>query len=1114
MLVALAVSADAASATPGVPTSGTTVYQETFGNGLGSSAGKVQTYSGNAAADNESYTASPYWQAGTDCNGWILDATTTMPATDPCVASVTVGGGVVWSNLQALAAALGTADGLGAGNFAVSEYTGGAGTAGAELQTTSDNIPMTPGHFYDVSAWFGAVAYAGAPPVGQAGCDYSDPSLTFSLLSPTLGAQAIGSNLDPCDAAGVKQYAGPNNVQFAVANLTSSAYRWPAAAGTTAGVELYNANGAVGGNDHAFSDPMVTDVSPQISKSISPVNQFTDEPATLTFTVTNTYSPNGTLEAKDGWSFTDNMSAGLEVANLSDMTTDCPAASVSANPGATAIAVTGNLNAGQAYCTVSVNIIPASAAPASYTDGPANMVTNGLLGPPGNIPFDPVGDPHVAIVKHATVSPAADQAAARLHDKIAYSYTVTNTGNEPMASVSVTDPTIGAVSCPALPAGGLPVGASVTCTANSTHAVTAADIENGQVTDTATAGGTDIYGETAPTSAPYTAVVPTEQPGPSVAIHKLATVTPSADQGAAKVGDSIQYSYQVTNNGNVDLTSISVHDASIGAVNCPVPVAPGLAPGDSETCTAVATHTVTQADVDAGSVTDTATASGVDAKGNRTPTSKPSTATVPTAAPEPSLSLQKIADAQNGDQTPITLGETIQYSYYVTNTGNVSLSGIAVNDPTGGSVTCPQNTLAPGRGETCVEQTPYTVTQADVNNASATDVATAGGTTPAGQSVISNKSSTTVPSDPSPQVAVLKSGTVSPASDQNDLEVGDKIAYSYVVTNIGNVDLTTVAVSDASIGAVTCPAPAAPGLAPGASETCTANNPYTVNQVDVNAGIVTDTASATGGDANGDHSPVSSQSKVSLLASPAAPLTSIVKAAHVTPRADQKHAHVGDRIRYTYRVKNIGNVDLTRIQVSDPTIGAVRCPRPQSPGLAPGKSETCTSARFHTVTSADVRRRMVSDVATSRGVDTRGQTSAISKPSEARVHVMRGGLELRKTASIRTVAAGQNVAYTLTVSNTTAAAITKVAVCDRLPPGLNYMSANPSARFERGAHCWTIPKLGGHASRAFTLIANVEPTGVARTLVNHGTASATGYRTAGASAAVSETETPPVINGS
>ena len=71
-------------------------------------------------------------------------------------------------------------------------------------------------------------------------------------------------------------------------------------------------------------------------------------------------------------------------------------------------------------------------------------------------------------------------------------------------------------------------------------------------------------------------------------------------------GESVAYEFVVTNTGNVTLTAITVTDvltAPAGpalTVVCPVTT---LAPAASTTCTA--TYTVTQADVDAGSIANT-----------------------------------------------------------------------------------------------------------------------------------------------------------------------------------------------------------------------------------------------------------------------------------------------------------------------------------------------------------------------------------------------------------------------------------------------------------------------------------------------------------------------------
>jgi uncharacterized repeat protein (TIGR01451 family) len=514
---------------------------------------------------------------------------------------------------------------------------------------------------------------------------------------------------------------------------------------------------------------------------------------------------------------------------------------------------------------------------------------------------------------------------------------------------------------------------------------------------------------------------------------------------------------------------------------------------------------VTQADVDRGEITDTATAACTDTQGRSCPESDPSTAKVPMAAANPQVSVKKIANASGGDTNPLTLNETIQYSYLVRNTGNVTLKSVAVTDPTAGAVTCPSPAapgLAPGQSILCSADVPYTVTQDDVDHGSVTDTASAECTdTTGGECPTEPPSSTTVPGTPVPQVAIDKLASVVPGSDRGAVKIGDRIAYSYKVTNVGNVDLAKITVNDPTIGPVTCPTPAAPGLAPAASLTCTAGNTHPVRQADVDAGTVRDTATAGCVDSSGHACSPSNQATVIVPTVPARPLTSIVKTARVIPAADRKHAKVGDKIRYTFKVKNIGNVDLERIAVSDPRLGRVKCPKRRSPGLAPGRSETCTAGKLHTVSLADAKRGKIANVATSTGIDPRGQVSAVSRRSTATVHAVRQRLKLSKTASVKRAKPGQNVTYKLRVSNPGHIAVARVTVCDSMPAGLIYVSSRSRAHLRLGRYCWVLKRLGPHVIHTFTITANVAPSH-RHTATNHATASAPGIATVRAAAAV------------
>jgi hypothetical protein len=101
---------------------------------------------------------------------------------------------------------------------------------------------------------------------------------------------------------------------------------------------------------------------------------------------------------------------------------------------------------------------------------------------------------------------------------------------------------------------------------------------------------------------------------------KLADSTPTP--GFRQAGDQIAYRYRVTNTDNTTLFGITVNDPAVPAAACP---RSSLAPGKAEVCTG--SYTVTAADVQAGKVTDTATATASTIGGNVV-LSSPSTVTV------------------------------------------------------------------------------------------------------------------------------------------------------------------------------------------------------------------------------------------------------------------------------------------------------------------------------------------------------------------------------------------------------------------------------------------------------------------------------------------------------
>ena len=90
--------------------------------------------------------------------------------------------------------------------------------------------------------------------------------------------------------------------------------------------------------------------------------------------------------------------------------------------------------------------------------------------------------------------------------------------------------------------------------------------------------------------------------------------------------------------------------------------------------------------------------------------------TVP-GAQTPGLLVVKSAD----EASFAAVGEVLHYSYVVTNTGNVTLTGVTLVDDKA-DVTCPGTSLAPGAAMTCTAS--YTVTQADLDAGSVVNLAT------------------------------------------------------------------------------------------------------------------------------------------------------------------------------------------------------------------------------------------------------------------------------------------------------------------------------------------------------------------------------------------------------
>ena len=168
--------------------------------------------------------------------------------------------------------------------------------------------------------------------------------------------------------------------------------------------------------------------------------------------------------------------------------------------------------------------------------------------------------------------------------------------------------------------------------------------------------------------------VPTPQ-DPSIDIVKSGAFQDENGDGLAQAGETINYIFVVTNTGNVTLTGVTVTDPLVTVSGGPVV----LVPGQTDNTSFTGTYILTQADVDAAIVLNTATTSGEDPNGNPVMDDDPEDTPF---VQDPEISLIKSGTFQdeNGDGVS-QVGETIAYTFTVINTGNVTLTGVTVTDP-------------------------------------------------------------------------------------------------------------------------------------------------------------------------------------------------------------------------------------------------------------------------------------------------------------------------------------------------------------------------------------------------------------------------------------------------
>ncbi|WP_343808259.1 DUF7507 domain-containing protein [Paenochrobactrum glaciei] len=316
----------------------------------------------------------------------------------------------------------------------------------------------------------------------------------------------------------------------------------------------------------------------------------------------------------------------------------------------------------------------------------------------------------------------------------------------------------------------------------------------------------------------------------------------------AVVGDRINYTFEVTNTGNTPLFDVKIEDLLPDLVWDENTSIDRLEVGATNDTAFKAHYLLKQEDIDSGLVKNTAKTIGkwADNGGNPETVEAEADAEV-TLTGKPGLSILKEA-LFDGNEPPSVVGDVITYKFTVTNTGNLTLSDVVVEDPLPG-LDMPVKTIAkllPGSAYAQTLEATYAITQADIEKGKVVNKAIAKGdyTDPVTKQPEpvdpAESEEIVVPLGQKPAIAVVKkaeSKLTEPA------EVGQEIVYHFTVHNTGNMVLNNVVLTDPLPG-ITPSSFDVGTLQPGEKKDYSAS--YHILEADIDAGEVINQATAKG----------------------------------------------------------------------------------------------------------------------------------------------------------------------------------------------------------------------------------------------------------------------------
>jgi hypothetical protein len=364
-------------------------------------------------------------------------------------------------------------------------------------------------------------------------------------------------------------------------------------------------------------------------------------------------------------------------------------------------------------------------------------------------------------------------------DAVAWAYDVTNGGAGNLWALYIWHEGVGRADCPDR---SLAPGETVRCTAASTAIA-------GSYSATVNAWAWDDAGAEAAAvgEAHYTVGTSVFVPAPAIDLEAL-VAGDDADAAPGPIvvpGTTVEFRYVARNTGNVELWGLWVRDGSSGTVACPTRY---LRPGDTVECVAARP-------AGTGAFSAEVEAHGWDAAGAEVVDHDPYHYLGATGTA--SIEIEALVEGFDGDRPPGPRvrqpGEEILFTYLVTNTGGMPLTGVRVVDDALGAVACPATALGIGESMTC----------------NASTVARLGEFASAGRVTADTATGPVSDSDPiyyhvrtEPRIHNLALEVTVNGRDADDassgpsIPVGDSARFTYVITYTGNNNVYNVMIQD------------------------------------------------------------------------------------------------------------------------------------------------------------------------------------------------------------------------------------------------------------------------------------------------------------------------------